>query len=143
MFDPQECSIPTVYCGTKKKIPTKEGNDLRYTRKGTPYECMTKGYGAGMHSEKAKHLPKSSLQRIKYIGDVHEENFRKKKIATVTNLVTRARVLTKDELRIFLEEILLKKDGTIDMRAYNSVLLYLYSKGVYENLPACTKIKDL
>jgi hypothetical protein len=36
------------YCGNKKKHPTG------YSRVGTRYECMKKGFGAGSYSEKER-----------------------------------------------------------------------------------------
>lgn len=140
MFNPKDCVIPTVYCGNKKKIPKSE-KGVTYARKGTSYECLQKGYGAGYYSEKAKHLKPSSLQRIKYVGDLYELNFKKRKINTTTSLITYSKTLSNEELKLFLGEVFLKKDGVVDMRAYNSTLLYLYNNGVYENLPPCTKIK--
>jgi len=155
MFDPLECSIPTVYCGKKKKIPTREkGVDTYYIRKGAPHECVSKGFGAGMAVEMAKHLPANSLQRIKYVGDVYESNFKKEKINNTTSLIKYSQTLSSPELKSFLESVLVKKSGKgsikesknaviIDMRAYNSTLLYLYKNGIYKNLPSCSKIKGL
>ena len=141
MFNPKDCAIPTVYCGNKKTVPKKGVGYIGYVRKGTPYECLQKGYGAGYHTEKAKHLKLSSLQHIKYVGDLYESNFRAKKINTLTALINRCKTLSREELKVLLEEVFLKKDGVVDMRAYNSTLLYLYNNGVHDNLPPCTKIK--
>jgi hypothetical protein len=141
MFDPQDCSIPTVYCGKKKKIPVREkGADTHYVKKGTVHQCIQKGFGAGMAIERAKNLPVNSLQRIKYVGEVYESNFKKKKINNTTSLIKYSKTLTKEGLKTFLESVLIRKDDVVDMRAYNSTLLYLYKNGIYENLPSCSKI---
>lgn len=149
MFKPSECSIPTVYCGNKKTIPKKSITDTsntHYIRKGTAFECMSKGFGAGIHTERAKKLPKNSLQRIKYVGDVFEANFKAKNIHNTDMLVLFAKTLTKSGLKGFLEGVFGKKgkkktDTVIDMRAYNSTLMFLYNNGVSQNLPQCSLIK--
>jgi hypothetical protein len=144
MFNPSECSIPTVYCGKKKKIPTREKDaDTHYIRKGTAHECVSKGFGAGINSERAKYLSKNSLQRIKYVGEIFESNFKKKNIYNTDMLIVFSKTLTTSGLKGFLEGVFIKKGGTIDRRAYNSTLLFLYRNGVYANLPSCTLIKDV
>jgi hypothetical protein len=145
MFQPKKCSIPTVYCGNKKVIPKKSKTDTsntHYVRNGTAYECMKKGYGSGMNSERLKKLPSNSLQRIKYVGDTFESNFKKKNIHTTGMLITFSKTLSRNGLKNFLEGVFSKKGGTVDRRAYNSTLMFLYNNGVYENLPTCTVIND-
>lgn len=141
MFNPRDCDIPVVYCGNNKKIPKTSKNGARYVRKGTPYECLSKGYGAGVHNEKAKHLKSTSLQHIRYVGDLYESNFKTKKINTLAGLLNYSKTLSREDLKRFLESVFLKKDGVVDMRAYNSTLMYLYNNGIYDNLPPCSKIR--
>lgn len=144
MFDPNTCTIPTVYCGTKKNVPKKSTtNNTRYVRKGTSYECMTKGFGAGAITEKIKKLPLNSLQRIKYVGEIYESNFRKKNINNTDQLIFHVKPLKKEKLATLLKTVFKKKDGVVDKRAYNSTLIFLYTNGVYINLPQCTYIKEL
>lgn len=136
-FKPGTCSIPSVWCG-KGKMPAKT-NEKKYTRRGTPLECMKQGYGAGYHSEHSKHLPKSSLQRIKYVGPKMEDRFRENNIKTMGELRTKMKSKSPDAIKTTLGKILKKNDGSLDGRAYNSVLLYLYSQGI-TNLPQCRKL---
>jgi len=143
MFNLNTCTIPTVYCGTKKTIPKKTKNNTRYVRKGTNYECMTKGFGAGMATEKLKKLPLNSLQRIKYVGETYESNFKKKNVNNTDQLITHIKTLEKEKVSTFLKSIFRKKDGVVDQRAYNSTLVFLYESGVYTNLPQCSKIKEI
>jgi len=143
MFNLDKCTIPAVYCGTKKTIPAKTKNNVRYTRKGTPYECMSKGFGAGVVTEKLSKLPLNSLQRIKYVGETYESNFNKKNINNTDQLITRIGTLKKEKVETLLETIFRKRDNTIDRRAYNSTLVFLYTNGVHSNLPQCSKIKEL
>jgi hypothetical protein len=141
MFEPKKCIIPTVYCGKSKVIPKNQDGSI-YVRRGTPNECMMKGFGAGSKIEKLKTLPKNSLQQIKYIGDVHEKKFKGYGIHTTTQLISHIKKMkSSSRVEKLLKNILLKKDGVIDKRAYNSTLLYLYENGVYGNLPSCIKIK--
>ena len=143
MFDLDRCTIPTVYCGTKKSVPKKTKNNTRYVRKGTNYECMTKGFGAGMAMEKLKKLPLNSLQRIKYVGETYELNFKKKNVNNIDQLINHIRNLKKEKVSTFLKSVFRKKDGVIDQRAYNSTLVFLYENGVHANLPQCSKIKEI
>lgn len=146
MFDPSACSIPTVYCGNSSKIPKKKANDTsntHYVRKGTPSECVSKGFMAGMVTEKLKKLPNNSLRRIKYVGEIFESNFKKKNIHNTDMLIIFSKTLSKAGLKGFLEEVFSKKGGNVDMRSYNSTLMFLYNNGVYTNLPQCAKIKGI
>jgi|SRR5437868_5894291 len=138
-FNPNKCAIPTVYCGKNPKIPArKKGDDHYYVRKGTPNECMSKGFGAGMINERNKKLPDNSLQQIKYVGDTYDSKFKKNhKIKNVNDLIKYAK---KYNVQRLLTGVFTKKDGKLDMRAYNSTLLYLYRVGV-TNLPTCKNIK--
>lgn len=144
MFDPSTCVIPTVYCGNKKSVPKKSiENNTIYVRRGTSYECMSKGFGAGIISEKLKKLPSNSLQRIKYVGDTYERNFKGKNIKNTDQLISCVKSLKSEQVKKLLSAVFRKKDGVIDKRAYNSTLVFLYKNGIYSNLPKCTKIRDL
>lgn len=133
-FDKSRCKQPKAWCGKSKTIP--DGY-----KKGTRYTCLKQGIGAGMSIEKNKHLPVGSLQRITYIGDHHEQNFRKARILTTKSLVSKAQRLTTDGIKTWLNKVLVKKNGTKDQRAINSVLLFLYESGV-RHTPSCTLLKN-
>jgi hypothetical protein len=137
-FSEKNCAIPTVWCG-KGAMPRGRREDSYYYRSGTSYECSQKGYAAGMYGERKKHLPSSSLQQIKYIGEVYEQNFRKKGVSTLSQLISKCENMSSAQIRQFLEVVLTRKKSTIDQRAYNSVLLYLYRHGI-GHLPPCSKI---
>ena len=138
MFDPSECIIPEIWCGKSAVAPKKKGKN--YYKVGTREECLKKGYGAGFYTNKKEGLPASSLQQIKYIGDIHEASFRTVGIRTLVDLEREIRKKTSVEVDRLLRRVLAKSDGVVDMRAYNSVLLYLYQHG-NSNLPRCIKIK--
>lgn len=140
-FDASLCAIPTVYCGKNKQSPKKvTGENYYYVRKGTSYECMKKGFGAGMGEERRKNLPSNSLQNIKYIGPVYAQNFASKGIKTIANLIKFAQ--TKG-IKKLLHQVLKKSNGILDTKAYNSTLLFLYKSGSIKNLPRCKKITTL
>lgn len=130
----ERCIIPELWCG-KGRVPRRQGK--RYTRKGTSFECMKKGFGAGMYKEKAKHLPENSLQRIKYIGETYEANFRRKRVTTLEGLVRKVNNLnTKRQKERFLKSAVTKANDVLDSKAYNSLMLFLYSHNV-RGLPDC------
>jgi hypothetical protein len=136
-FKLEECSIPTVWCGNGVvPQPTKK---KRYTRTGTPFECLRKGFGAGTITERKKYLAGDSLQHIKYIGDVYENNFIRAGIRNTTELLDFARDVRVKDVQGLLQEVCRNKSGNIDARAYNSVILYLHKHGSH-NLPSCIHI---
>jgi hypothetical protein len=144
-FNPEGCMVPSVWCGEKrlKDVDPSEAREkgVRYIRKGTPYECMKKGIGVGIAQQRKKNLPQNSLQHIKYIGELYEKNFRKNGIRTRTSLVQKMRGMDAEEKSEFLKGILVNSSDKVDYRAYNSVLLYLFSHGVdQDELPRCSKI---
>lgn len=134
-FKESKCAIPSLWCG-KGPVPKNIRNDKKYTRKGTSVECMKQGFGAGMMSEKSKHLPPASLQQIKYIGETHEKNFKKAKIETINKLIKTFKSKEPEQIKLLLSGILMKKNSTLDKKAYNSVLLFLYRHG-NSNIPSC------
>ena len=140
MFDEKKCDIPTIWCGESDKPPKKRKDGSYYYKTGTRYECMKKGFGAGSSIEKKEHRPKDSLQQIKYIGEKHEKNFKKKGIKTTTALIKYCKGKDPKEIEKFLKGALKNSNGVTDTRSYNCVLLYLYKHGT-GNLPSCVKIK--
>lgn len=140
MFDREKCSIPVVYCGDKTEIPRKPfSKDTHYVRKGTSRECLSKGFGSGMITEKLKHLSIDSLQRIKYVGEKYEKKFIEVGIKSTTSLLRIMGNSSRKEIEKSLKAILVKKNGILDMRAYNSVILFLLDNGI-TRLPECVLI---
>lgn len=137
MFRIGLCSIPEIWCGNENRIP--KGKGKRYTKVGSRFECLKKGYGAGFATGKKERLPPTSLQHIKYIGDVHEKSFKTSGIRTLGALEKKMKAKTPKSIELFLKSVLTKSDNVIDKRAYNSVLVYLYQHG-NSRLPQCTKI---
>jgi len=142
-FDPAKCLIPTSWCG-KGPVPAKRKDfklNVKYVREGTKDECLQKGVGVGVHIERRKGLPQTSLQNIKYVGEVFERKFIDEGIKTTRDLLTRARGYTKDQNKALVARVTTKKDGRIDHRAYNHVLLWLYENGIDQaRLPLCHKL---
>jgi hypothetical protein len=86
-FNINKCLIPTIYCGKGSyKSASPSNNYSKYTKKGSPSECIKKGIGAGIYIEKKKNLTKTSLQNIPYIGPVYEKKFKSHKITTLAKL---------------------------------------------------------
>jgi hypothetical protein len=140
-FDVDRCSIPTVWCGSKSMPSRKKGEDKYYVRRGTPHECMKIGVGAGIYSERKKGIPATSLQNIKYVGEVYEKNFMKKRIRSLNELIKYASTHSSADIKKTLSSVFKKKGGAIDQRAYNSTLMYIYRRGIHE-LPQCLKISS-
>jgi hypothetical protein len=129
LTDPKKCYTRTVWCGTGG-VPTEPRNNAYYTRQGSSYECLKKGFGTGMHEERRKGLPPSSLLRIMYVTEAQEHNFVVKHITTQQDLIRFASLAKTNKLRRFLSKCLVTKSGGLDQRAYNSVVLFLYTAGV-------------
>lgn len=131
-LDKSKCKIPKVWCGN--------GNpkNKEYIRNGTKYECMKQGFGAGSATERLKHLPANSLQRIKYIGEKMEANFKKEKITSIPSLITRCKKMTPDGIEKLLKRTLKKEGGSLDGRAYNSTILFLDANHI--DTPQCKKL---
>lgn len=134
----KKCAIPELWCGVSDRIPKSKDPLVKYVRSGNKYECMKKGFGAGMAKSKKEDLPSSSLRNIKYVGEVHEENFRRDGILTLVNLTTKMNGKSAREKEEILKRILVKSDGKLDKRAFNSVLVYLHKAGI-GGLPSCRK----
>lgn len=138
-FDSDMCSIGKVYCGDSDVVPArKRGDDFYYTRKGTPRECLMVGFGGGAAAERSKNLPRDSLQKIKYVGETYDAAFKAKGVNNLAELVEYAK-WNKNKFNDMLNEVLTKKNGTIDKKARNSVLLYVYNTGV-NDLPSCDRM---
>ena len=137
-FDPRQCVIPTIWCGNGN-IPKKSRKKV-YTHKGTPLQCLRKGFGAGMWSERKLSLPNDSLQNIKYIGDIYEERFVRNGIENVHDLLDFGRSNSPGVIEKTLKRILKRKNGGgVDKRAYNIILVYMYKNGI-NNLPKCDNL---
>ena len=140
-FNIKDCYPPQVYCGKKKKVPKRGPNGQNYVRRGTPYECLKQGIGAGTHQERDKYLPKNSLQHIRYIGPVHENNFKDIGIDSIPQLKRWMEDRSGKAICRDLKNILVKNNGDTDFRAYNSVILYSYQILGITHVPRCKKIK--
>lgn len=139
-FKKEDCYLPTIWCGESDELPKKGKNDTYYYKVGSRYECLKQGFGAGTHTERKQNLPTNSLEQIKYVGPEYDAAFRKEGIKNVDQLVREMNSKTASGIDGFLKKVLTKSNGVVDMRAYNSILLYLYRNG-NGNLPACKKIK--
>ncbi len=138
-FNISECAIPAVWCGNGNPPNRKSEDQVYYHKTGTRYECMKKGFGAGMYSEKKKNLPQDSLQHIKYVGDVFEQKFKLKGINNTKKLRRELSKKTSHEMAAILKGVFTRKGGVVDKRAYNSTVVYLYQHGI-GNVPKCMKI---
>jgi hypothetical protein len=136
-FKIEDCQIPSVWCG-KGNIPRK--TKVRYSRTGTRFECMKKGFGAGMNTEKMKYLPEDSLQRIRYIGKKYEDNFGTFGYRTTKDLIRGMKSKSQEEMESELLIICKKSTGAVDWKAYNSTIEYLYLNGV-RHTPNCRRIR--
>ena len=138
-FDITECAIPVLWCGNGAIPTTKRGSKKRYYKKGTAHECMKVGFGAGMNKERKKNLPPTSLQQIKYVGEVFEDNFRRSKINNLPALRKWVNGKSAESIKSLLTKVFTTKKGSIDKRAYNSTLMYL-NKQTNATLPRCSRI---
>jgi len=136
-FKADECAIPKVWCGNGK-MPKRTTKN--YYKIGSRAECVKVGFGAGMYSERKKHLPMSSLQQIPYVGETYEKKFKKIGIKTKAELRSKMSKKSPTEIEKILKKVFTKKGGSFDRRAYNSTLLFLYQNGVGK-LPRCRRIK--
>jgi len=136
-FNREDCVIRTAYCGNGA-VP-RDTLNKKYSRAGTREECLKKGIGVGSAQERAKKIPKNSLQQITYIGPVYEANFKAQRVGNLTQLKTV--VASKENKRQFIERCCTRKSGGVDQRAVNAVLMYLHDSGVRE-LPRCRVIRE-
>jgi hypothetical protein len=138
-FKLDDCAIPQIWCGEADNPPKKKDPLTKYYKTGSRYECMKKGFGAGTHIERKQNLSSKSLQQIKYVGDKHEENFKKIGITTTDQLIKELGKKTSSQISSILKSALTKSNSQVDQRAYNSTLVFLYQHG-NSNLPSCQKI---
>lgn len=140
----ERCLIPSEYCGaTSRPMPTvNKKENLRYTGRGTPLSCMKKGIGVGLYMEHKAGLPTLSLQHIKYIGDVYEQQFARSRIRNIPQLFQYIQTHTRRQNEAMLRTVLTNAMDTVDIRAYNSVIHFLYmsNETPRAKLPACTPI---
>lgn len=139
-FKEKDCYLPTIWCGESDTLPKKGKNDTYYRKVGSRYECLKQGFGAGTYTERKQNLPAKSLEQIKYIGPEHNSAFQAEGINNLDQLVRETSTRSASSIEKLLKSILTKSNKVIDMRAYNSILLYLYRHG-NSNLPVCKKIK--
>jgi hypothetical protein len=140
-FDPDKCYIPTVYCGNKeRKYPYVEKDNL-YEGKGTPHQCLKKGFGGAVARENKKHLPPDSVQMIRYVGPLFEENFRKENILSTKQLIKYVRDNSARNIEQMLRRVFSNSNGSLNGKGYNSTLLYLYHNG-QSRLPQCTNLRE-
>lgn len=139
-FDKTKCVVRTFYCGNSRNLPP-DTSSTKYSRHGTPHECMKRGYGMGSWTEVSKQLPPNSVRHIRYIGPVYEENFRRYGMSSLNRVVTKFSGLTAQEKNILLRKCCRKRNNIVDLKAYNFVLLFLHSKGV-KNLPSCKVVVE-
>lgn len=135
-----KCVIRTIYCGNSKKIP-KDTPSKKYSRKGSNLECMKKGFGASYYSQKLANVSPNSLLHIKYVGETYISNFRKYGIRTISSLINKLKNLSASNKRKIIFKAVTKKNGVIDQRAFNSIILFLHKQGL-KNLPVCKIFKE-
>ena len=138
-FDTDNCLIPTVYCG-KGNIPRKK-NGKRYVRRGTPTECLRQGLGAGIYQEKNKQLDQHSIMNIKYVGEYYERKFRRQNISSLADLKNHVINMNPTQINTFLEIVCKNRQGHVDKRVFNSVVLFLYLEGI-RWVPNCKYIDN-
>ena len=136
----EACIIRKIYCGSKKRLPADTASQ-KYSRKGTAYECMQRGFGVADWAHKKAALPKNSLQQIPYIGPVYESAFKRKKIGTIPALIKRCESLSAAEKKVLLSSCVTRANDSIDQRALNSVIYFLHTHGVTQ-LPRCKIVKE-
>jgi hypothetical protein len=136
MYNIKKCTVKQVWCGKSNVVPDPE----KYYKVGNKEECFKRGFGSGHYSEVNKTLPQNSLMRIPYVGEVMEQNFKNNGIQTLSKLVSKTKNMTSEQKDALLKKVLKNKDGKINTRAYNSVIIFLFNKGIL-SLPPCKTIK--
>ena len=129
-FNVNECEIKQVYCGKGRTVDTQT-----YTRKGTAYECLRKGYGSGMWNEKKKQYKKDHLIHIPYVTDTIMSSMRNQGIRNTYDLIRVTQPMTIQEKNTFLKKVC-TQGNAIHWKAFNSILLFLYNQHV-DQLPRC------
>lgn len=138
-FSKSACIVRKLYCGDGN-IP-KDTAENKYSRRGSSYECLKKGFGIADWEHRKKGLSKTSLQQIMYIGPAYEANFKKLKIYSIKSLLSKMDKLSSKEKKTIIVLGCTRKNGTLDQRAYNAVVLFLHDNGQID-LPACKIVKE-
>lgn len=115
---------------------------MRYVRDGTRYECLKKGIGTGRIIETNKNVGSDDLLSIKYVGPKTKARLVRAGFGTTRQLIKEMRKLGGAEIDKILTSTLVKTDGNVDWRAYNSVLLFLHERGI-DDLPSCRALAGL
>jgi hypothetical protein len=133
-FNSKKCEIKKIYCGEgilDKNI---------YSRQGSTYECLKKGYGIASWEQRKKDLPIDSLEQIPYVGPLYTKNFNTAGIKSIPQLISKCKKLDKDGIKKLLYKCCSKNNNVVDNRATNSILLLLFKNGI-KDLPNCVNIK--
>ena len=136
-FVKSKCVIRKIYCG-EKPIPHDTAT-VKYSRAGSSYECMKRGYGAALAN--TRQLTTKDVRNIKYIGDAYAKNLKRKRITSLNTLVSKTKNMTAAEKKALFMSCCKKSNGIVDHRAVNSLIMYLYEKGV-DQLPACKIVME-
>jgi len=134
-----KCIIKQVWCGDSSFENIPQHKKKNYSKMGTRNDCLKKGFGAGSNIEKRKTLNQNSLQQIPYVGQKFEEKFISHGINNIDNLLNLLKFKTSNEKKDILKIVLKNKDGVLNLKAYNSTIMFLYNKGIL-NLPECKNI---
>jgi len=124
-----------MYCGDKKHVPSG------YSRKGSSYECLQRGFGIADWTHRKKAISKNSLQQIPYVGPVYEANFKGLGITGITKLISILKSLSKNDKNKLIKKGCTRKNGGIDQKAVNSILMFLHDRGM-TNLPNCKIVSE-
>lgn len=139
-FNKDDCMPKKLWCGDKA-MP----KDGKYSRKGTSYECLKRGFGVGSFTalKQAGVIGKDSLRNIPYVGEKYERVFRDREDIKNLDQLLRAAKSTKN-LKNLLTGVFTKKNGQLDKKAYNATLLFLYNNlpEIHNKLPRCEKLDD-
>lgn len=138
-FNVQRCARKTVYCGNARALPKAPSQGRPnfdapavYTRYGSRFECMKKGYGAGAAIEKNKHLPPNDVQNVMYIGDRYAQ-----RLDSIMNIKTfndlrgvYNRKTSKSSFDAQLKRVFVNSKMQFDTRPYNALLAWMYYDGL-------------
>lgn len=139
VFSRDRCVIRKIYCGNGRK--PSDTKDKKYSRVGSRHECMKRGFGVADWEHRKKGLSSISLQQIPYIGEKYETNFKKARVYTIRSLMSRVRIMSVGDKKKLIEKGCKRAGGSIDKKAFNSVVLFLDDRGV-KNLPNCSIVRE-
>lgn len=135
-FNKNQCIIPTIYCGKGSKPKDKK----EYIREGDRYECLQKGFGAGMWKQRKQDIGEYSLLQITYVNEKIETNFKNNGIRNLKQLQNEMKKMNENQKKKFLKKVC-KINNSVNKKAYNSILLYLNDNKV-KKLPKCYGLED-